>query len=244
MEPLRGAVNDARGWARLLVDHYDFAARDVTILLDREATRTAILLRLHALAVGARRGDVLVFAVAARGSLVPASAGRYDEAICPWDASDNLLLGDDLREVCANLKPGVRMVVLSDTGHAGPPEAAEEISGDRRARFVSLAELGRVVPAGVDSVEARRPPARAAGAGRDVLLRACSDGEVAYESRFGRSWRGAMSRVATTLIARAGFDITYSELHCQLVPALARTGLPQVPTLVGPPGDRGRTVFT
>jgi len=46
---LNGCVNDAQAWARLLVEHYGFASRDVTLLLDSKAIRSSIVCALKAL---------------------------------------------------------------------------------------------------------------------------------------------------------------------------------------------------
>ena len=36
---LRGCLNDANSWAKLLIDHYDFQAADVKLVLDNQATK-------------------------------------------------------------------------------------------------------------------------------------------------------------------------------------------------------------
>jgi len=46
---LNGCVNDAQAWARLLVEHYGFASRDVTLLLDSKAIKSSIVCALKAL---------------------------------------------------------------------------------------------------------------------------------------------------------------------------------------------------
>ena len=59
---LKGCVNDAKAWAAVLIDHFDFATGDVTMLLDAQATKRKIVLAaLEELLAGAQKGDVLVF---------------------------------------------------------------------------------------------------------------------------------------------------------------------------------------
>jgi hypothetical protein len=40
---LNGCVNDAKAWAGLLVEHFDFGKGNLRMLLDREATRASIM---------------------------------------------------------------------------------------------------------------------------------------------------------------------------------------------------------
>ena len=54
-------------------------------------------------------GDVLVFTNSSHGTYVADTTGdeeKYDEAICPYDCADNLIVDDDLRELFANLARG------------------------------------------------------------------------------------------------------------------------------------------
>src|SRR5215204_6232432 len=56
---LKGCVNDARAWAELLTSHFDFAAADVKVLEDSEATKANLLAALENLVRDAQEGDVL-----------------------------------------------------------------------------------------------------------------------------------------------------------------------------------------
>src|SRR5687767_2934903 len=112
---LRGCVNDAKAWARLLIDHYDFADTDVRLLLDDEADYKSLGAGLKRLVTGASKGDVLVFANASHGTYDYDDADDepdgIDEAICPFDCMENLLYDDELRELFAALPAGVSLTV-------------------------------------------------------------------------------------------------------------------------------------
>jgi metacaspase-1 len=121
---LNGCVNDAKAWADLLISHYDFAP-----------------------------GDVLVFTNSSHGAYVADTNGdeeRYDEAMCPYDCADNLLVDDELRELFANLPKNVQLTVISDSCHSSTVTRAavsEVIPGlktldDRRVRFLNPALRG------------------------------------------------------------------------------------------------------
>src|SRR4051812_47650768 len=97
---LNGCVNDAHTWASLLIDHYNFTSTDVKLITDSKATKKAMVQGIKDLLVGAQAGDVLVFTNSSHGTYVADTNGdedTYDEAICPYDLQDNLLVDDELR---------------------------------------------------------------------------------------------------------------------------------------------------
>ena len=154
---LNGCVNDApMGGQILLINHFDFAESDVKLLIDAEATKAAILAGLKALLIRAKVGDVLVFTNSSHGTYVADTSGdepMYDEAICPYDSADNLLVDDDLRQLFTNLGKGVHLAVISNSCFSGTVTRAavsEAVPGlktpdDRRVRFLSPALRGQAV---------------------------------------------------------------------------------------------------
>lgn len=119
---LRGCRNDARAWARTLVDHFDVASGDVDLLLDDEATERRVVNGLRRLVRGASKGDRLVFTNSGHGTYVADDDGdeaRYDEALCPYDCGDRLIVDDDLREMLDDVPTGVRFTFISDSCHSG-----------------------------------------------------------------------------------------------------------------------------
>src|SRR5262245_28802436 len=136
---LKGCVNDAKAWAALLHDHFEFATEDITILLDEQATRDAILGALDALLASAKDGDILVFTNSSHGTYVFDEDGdetRYDEAICPWDMKEHLIVDDELRERFHALPDGVHLTVISDSCFSGTvTRGGLPTPDDRRRRF-------------------------------------------------------------------------------------------------------------
>ena len=103
-------------------DHYDFAASDVKVLLDRQATKAKVQRALGDLLAGLEAGDVLVFTNSSHGTYRADASGDeslYDEAMCPYDCETELLVDDELRELFAGLPDGVRLTVISDSCHSG-----------------------------------------------------------------------------------------------------------------------------
>jgi hypothetical protein len=243
---LPGAANDARAWARLLVGHYDFAPADVRLLLDERATRRELLAALDALLAGARSGDVLVLTCSAHGTYVPDRDGRspsYDEALCPYDYRDNLIVEDELAERFAALASGVRLSFVSDAGHTGAASRFEPPGAVRRARFLAPEEWGGVSLPRLETVPPRRgvrpEPRRGA-----LRLAACGPHQSAYDAGFGDAHHGAFTHFALRAIREQRFDLTWADLHARAGELLVDAGFAQDPRLEGDPALRKRRVFS
>ncbi|MDP9071381.1 MAG: caspase family protein [Actinomycetota bacterium] len=249
---LKGCVNDAKSWAGLLTKHYDFARRDVTVLLDSDATYDRILAELKALLAGAAAGDVLVFTNSSHGTYLADTGGeeadRYDEAMCPWDCKKQLLTDDELRELFAGLKRGVRLAVISDSCHSGSVTRAA-LPGftpdERRVRFLHPRKLRKPVIEEVRrAARPRRREVYAESEMNELLLSGCRDDQYSYDAKIGRGYHGAMSYFAVKIIEEAGYDITWSQLARKLVPELKAARYDQEPQLEGRASAKRRQIFT
>lgn len=248
---LRGCVNDAKAWASLLTDHYGFASGDVTMLLDHHATKRRILNAVDRLLDGARAGDVLVFTNSSHGTYVVDTDGdesRYDEAICPYDMAQRLIVDDELRTRFARVPSGVRLTVISDSCFSGSVTRALPFLAtpdSRRRRFVNPAVIGRREIAGVrqraQPTRRERFPERTM---HDVLVSGCRDDQYSYDAKFGRRYHGAMTYFATEIIRAADYRLSYGELWDQLVVRLAAEGYDQEPQVEGKASNLRRLVFS
>ena len=244
---LKGCVNDANDWAAALVEHYDFTTSDITMLLDQDATKAAIVRELGNLLAGARKGDVLVFTNSSHGTYVAEAGGdesAYDEAMCPYDTKDNLLVDDDLRTLFADLPAGVRLTVISDSCFSGTVtrEPGLPTPDDRRRRFLQPDAIGlRALdnPRKATAKTVLYPESSMTG----LLLSGCTDRQYSYDARIDGRYNGAMSATALRVLADNGWDMTYSALHRQLVKAVDEAGYEQTPQLEGRPGHKRRHVF-
>lgn len=252
---LAGCVNDARAWAELLRERYGFPAGDVRVLLDAEATRAGILAGLDWLLAGARAGDQLVFTNSSHGTYVADESGdeAYDEALCPFDAADGLILDDELRERFAGLPEGVSLTMIADNCHSGTitrarlDAVASASSGgeERRARFLNPAAIGRRVLADPWKAKRRGSQRSLPQAGmKELLLSGCSPREYSYDARFAGRSHGAMSYFALRAIEEADGELTWAQLHARLREFLDEAGYPQHPQLEGRPESKKRRVFS
>lgn len=252
---LNGCVNDAKAWARLLVDHFDFPSGDVKLLLDAEATKANVTAALGDLLAGAKSGDVLVFTNSSHGTYLADTSGdeeMYDEAMCPYDCRDSLVTDDKLRELFAGVAKGVRLTVISDSCFSGTvtrAAVAEVIPGlrtpdDRRVRFLSPALMGRTVVVNPWKAKPKGKQKYPQSTMKDVLLSGSSDKEYSYDARIGGVYHGAMTYFALKAITEADYRITYRQLHERLLKLLDDAGYPQHPQLEGRPANKKRQLFT
>jgi hypothetical protein len=252
---LNGCVNDAKGWADLLMGHYDFSQSDVKLILDSDATKRAMLSGIKDLLAGAKADDVLVFTNSSHGSYVADDSGdepSYDEVLCPYDTADNVLTDDELRELFSSVPRGVRLTIISDSCHSGTVTRAAigdnlpglRVPDDRRVRFLSpalrgdpvLANPWRATPKG----KVKHPESKM----REVLLAGCTDKEYSYDALLGGTYNGAMTYHALQAIRAANYHITYAQLISRLTYLLDEAGYPQHPQLEGSGANKKRQLFT
>ncbi len=245
---LRGCRNDAKAWARTLIDHYDVAHGDVSLLLDADATKRAIVRGLRTMARGARKGDRLVFTNSGHGTYVPDDDGdepRYDEALCPYDCGDRLIVDDDLREILDELPSGVRFTFVSDSCHSGSVTRAFAFDEPkRRVRFASPSLMGRDVSIAVARRVATPRQRRSQSSMTELLVSGCLDSEYSYDDKFGRRYHGAMTYHALRSLEDAGWRIRYEDWVADVNARLADDMYHQHPQLEGRSAAKRRLVFS
>lgn len=252
---LNGCVNDANAWAQLLVDHYDFSKPDVSLLINAEATKADILAGLQELVACASAGDVLVFTNSSHGTYIADTGGdepKYDEALCPYDCADALLVDDELRELFAGLPSGVHLTVISDSCFSGTVTRValgDAIPGlrppdDRRVRFLSPALRGARILQNPWKATDKRKELYPESQMKEILLTGSSDKEYSYDAFLGSAYHGVMSHFALQAIRAADYAITYQQLHDRLAYLVEDAGYPQHPQLEGSLENKRRQIFT
>jgi metacaspase-1 len=252
---LNGCVNDAKAWADLLIKNYSFPSGSVTLLLDANATKAAILDGLKKLLAGAKSGDVLVFTNSSHGTYLADTDGDeplYDEAMCPFDCDINLIIDDELRGIFYGLHKGVSLSVISDSCHSGTVTRAaltENIPGlktpdDRRVRFLNPALIGKSVLANPFQAIVRTRTKYPQSKMKEVLLSGCTSSEYSYDALIGGKYHGAMTYFAIQAIKEANYDITFSQLRSRLLHLLDEAGYPQHPQLEGSTAHKKKRIFT
>jgi len=247
-DDLSGCVRDGRAWASLLVDHYDFTKSDVAVLLDKQATHRAVIKGLKHLLERAHSGDVLVFTNSSHGTYLADDNGDeplYDEALCPWDAKDHLLVDDELRELFSAVPTGVRLTVVLDSCFSGTGTRLWPGRGGpvRRPRFLPPRELGH---RSINTRTAkRRTPAIRESSMKEVLLAGCSDQQEANDVDFPEGAQGAFTYYALKAITAANYRISYATMLTKVRAALRSNQFDdQTPQLEGKAANKRRQVFT
>lgn len=252
---LNGCVNDARAWAELLINHFDFSVNEVKVITDSEATKENVVGGVEDLLDGARDGDVLVFTNSSHGTYVADTSGdeaTYDEALCPYDTADNVLLDDELRELFADIPQGVRLTMISDSCHSGTVSRAAiganfpglVTPDDRRVRFLDPALRSEPILENPFRALPKRPSKYPESGMKEVLLSGCTDREYSYDALIGGTYHGAMTYYAIQAIRAASYWITYAQLHTRVNFLLAEAGYPQHPQLEGNRDNKRRQIFT
>ncbi len=252
---LNGCVNDAKAWAGLLIDRYGFPSADVMVLLDSQATKSAILNGLKQLLAHPASGDVLVFTNSSHGTYVTDMDGdepSYDEALCPYDCDSNLIVDDELRELFRGLPEGVSLTVISDSCHSGTVTRAalnENIPwlrtpDDRRVRFLHPALLGKAVLSNPWQAQDKAKTKHPQSGMKEILLSGCTANEYSYDAFIGGKYHGAMTYFALQCIREANYEITYNQLKTRLRHQLDEAGYPQHPQLEGKTLHKKKRIFT
>jgi hypothetical protein len=242
---LRGCLNDANDWTRLLKNHFDF--KDVQQLLDADATKANIVNGLKDLLEGAKAGDVLVFTNASHGTYLADTDGdedKYDEAICPHDTDSNLLVDDDLRGLFKNIPKDVRLTVVSDSCHSGSVTRVA-VNEYRRNRQLNPRVWGgkELSPEKLRETRLKKEKYPESGM-KEILLSGCKSNQTSADAHIANDYHGAMSYYAIKAITDANYKLTYADLHERLVSNLADENYDQLPQLEGTDENKQRQIFT
>lgn len=260
---LRGCVADAQGMHALLVHRFGVPPAQVRCLLapmnppaDADPadlpTRANILAawRDHFAQAGA--GDVVFFQYSGHGSqarsIDPAEPDGYDETLVPHDSRTPGVYDIADKELAALIREveerGAQVFVFLDCCHAGggtralpgrelPPHGSvRSCPPDDRLRPPDLGEITLAAPRS----RRTRTPSGWLPLGKHVLLAACRDDELSYETRapITGQWHGAASHFLQTALAAATPDVTWARLHDQVLTQVKALYPAQTPQLEGP----------
>lgn len=242
---LRGCVNDARAVADVLQSRHGFAADDVQLLLDAQATRSALLEAMDALVARVGDDDVVHVHFSGHGSTRSNADGSegagHDSTLMPHDsgrgpAPDLDILDDELRAWLDRLATRTQCVSLVfDCCHSGT------LSRSATAGKVRSVPAFRAVAAGVPTHAAptsARPPTRGLriGSPQHVMLSACQDDEEAHESPPGEQGtppHGALTWCLVRALTDCAAGSTWRDLFEQLAPEVRALYWNQHPQLQG-----------
>jgi len=253
---LAGCVNDANDWAALLTKR----GFKTATLFDNKATGAAMRAQIAATIGRAAAGDTVVIQYSGHGSFVPDDDGDEpdgnDECLCPYDiSSKGPITDDELFQIYSARKPGVRLVIISDSCHSGtvarfapittPPTIKGRHAPQRKVRFLPPATYlskSKVAHMAIASRSIRRgsPPGRYAG----LLMSGCQDTEYSYDAYFNGRPNGAFSFVALRALQTLKPNASYRDWYMAIRKALPSQQYPQTPNLFGASPSKRWKVFT
>lgn len=261
---LRGCVNDVKDLASALVEFYGFKKKDITQLLDGDATQKAMKAGITKLVREAKKGDVIVLHYSGHGSNVPDDAKNRDEAdgrdeiLCPTDLNwDDPLRDDWLRQTFDKLPTGVNFTIIMDCCHSGTNTRAIEPPDVKvKQRYLpspwnlAAVESGRSVPNKVtrglrrsvrssrktkDIVNAKLP---------EVLITGCRDTQTSADAFINGRFNGALTFALVDAIRKGKGRLTYKQLHDRATTVLKARKFDQVPQLEGQTTRFDQLLFT
>lgn len=261
LDQLAGCVADAGTWATEL----ERAGFNVHSVVNADATRENILLRMLEMVSGSVSGDVLVIQYAGHGTTAPdldgdeAASGQTgnteDEALCPVDfRSGELIIDDDLGLVWDVLPDGVALTLFFDSCHSGSAQrsvlsleeaaraAVEDgANGRNRRHAVLTAEDRRRFRRRRGSDDGLSAGARRATASTGARTRA-PQREILFsacrpdEFAFEVAGHGVFTTKAAPLLGAALGRLTNEQFHAQVTDGFDSR---QHPELHGPTSGRG-----
>lgn len=129
---LRGCHNDITNVRYILMNYFDFAPENISLLADASATKTRITMRQGWLFSGVQPGDHIVFYFSGHGSHIRDWDGdeegrnlkdELDELIClygmDWRNKETYFVDDELGKWTQQLPEGVNLTVILDCCHSG-----------------------------------------------------------------------------------------------------------------------------
>jgi hypothetical protein len=255
---LYGCVNDARAMERVLADLFEFPRENVTLLLDQQATRDAILGAMRRLADQVKRDDVVVFHFSGHGSQMTDREGDepdgMDETILPHDTGrgdrENRDITDDeiydwLLELTAQT-PYVTLVF--DCCHSGTISRDAELHSSMvREVEPDYRPIDELPPSPIrrrrdfkESIGAKGTSGWLAPSERYVLIAACENEQKANEVVLRGSSQGALTYHLVQELRQSPAGTTYRELLDPVAQRIRKDYRNQVPQLEG---ARDRELF-
>jgi len=227
---LKGCVNDANNWAKILTG----LGFETKVLENSQVTKQNILSNLYEMVLDAKAGDVLVFTYSGHGTQVSDYGGDepdgYDEALYVYDG----VLSDDLlREAIIGLDKEVAFTFISDSCFSGTVTRVIPKGEKGKAKFIKPKKVKTKRIKQLLKYEEDM---------QEVLLSGCSDTEYSYDALIDGEWGGAFTHYATKAYALLT-NPTYTQLHDKIREYLPSDRLPQTPQLEGSKANLELVVF-
>lgn len=249
---LRGCVNDVLDLSEVLTEFGGFTKADITTLVDKAATKRAMMAGIKALLKASKPGDVALLHYSGHGSHVPDDVPRdeadgRDEILCPANMNwDDPMRDDWLRQALDTVRDGVQLTVIMDCCHSGSnTRAFEPMDAPVKERFlpspwdIAAAETGRRAMRTVSSSlrksksTARRSTDIVNADIPEVLITGCRDTQTSADAFINGRYNGALTYGLVEAMRAKRGKLTYGDLHERASSTIRKKRFEQVPQLEG-----------
>lgn len=230
LRDLESSSAEGERWSQLLIDVYGFAERNVCLLVDRRATKQAVLERLIWLFGDTRPGDQLLFIFLGHGVRVGRSESTgdaldlRDEALVmhPAGASDVLdvaILDDDLTTLYCSMAVDSRALptFIFDCCHSGGFDFPEPER--RRKQAIVAADPGDRSRSTGNVVRFLQRLGRRVDVAQPVILAASGESDQAAEIGRNHERRSLFSSLAIAAL-RENPALSYQSLLESIEPSM------------------------
>jgi metacaspase-1 len=222
---LRACEQDARDMARL-AGAAGFQV--VTPLLTTQATVAQFVAAMESAREELGSGDIMLLTYSGHGGQVADENGEELDGLDEtWCLFDRQFVDDELHDLLASFKPGVRIVVLSDSCHSGTVTKMREFRSRYESDIEQQVEM-RCMPSEqcdrvyskwqhvYDAIQRRTNPRALVSSGASVLLiSGCQDNQFSLDGPRNGAFTGRLLKVW----GNGAFQGSYREL-CRRVAAL------------------------
>lgn len=250
---LRGCVNDVLDLSDVLTEFGGFSKADITTLVDKAATKKAMMAGIKALLKASKSGDVALLHYSGHGSHVPDDEAHRDEAdgrdeiLCPTNMNwDDPMRDDWLRTTLDTVRDGVQLTVIMDCCHSGsntrvfsPPDAPVKERFLPSPWDIAAAETGRRTMRSVSS-SLRKSKSTARRSSDivnvdipEVLITGCRDTQTSADAFIDGRFNGALTYGLVDAIRAKKGKLTYGDLHERASATIRKKRYEQVPQLEG-----------
>jgi hypothetical protein len=246
---LNGCVNDAEDMKGVLKEFLGFTGREIKVLTDAKATKTAIMKHLKSMVEGAKKGSLshLVFSLSSHGTQVPDASGdekdNADEAFCPHDLAaageewhpDHIITDDELHDLFSALPETVLLEVYLDTCHSGTGLKAIDMLLERRPRYLpppslsAFLKMEKLAPKGLSDLFSE-----SGGVENRILWAACRSDQTSADAKIEGKWHGAFTYYFCREMRECGNSLSRAELLKKVKAGLKGGHYTQVPQLESP----------
>lgn len=239
LQPLKGCINDAKAFTKILVEQFNFSLSNMQILIDDTATRKNILDSLNYLVKILEPGDVGTFIYSGHGTqtadLPPSDeTDMKDEAIVPYDAlykPENYIRDDEIKEILTKLKQDVQFTIIFDSCHSDTADKPTIDSTDMDlVKAINLTPGTVQIEGIINSLQISPSNSKnhSLSGPNHYLLAGCKE----YQKSKDHETNGYFTN---ELIKYLKPGITYQELQEKVVPAvILRSHNEQEPQFTGP----------